>query len=403
MSLLETIRVALVAIAANPLRSGLTMLGIIIGVAAVITVVALGTGAQRAVDEQIESLGARVLSVRPGQSFWRGVASADRISLKVDDYQALARDAPYLAAVVPELSGGRQIKFGNRNLRHTVVGTTPNYGEVHRMTLASGRMFAAADVAARRRVAVLGAEVVRNLELQPEELVGRTIHISRIPFEVVGVFEETGSGYGRNPDDDVFIPLTTAELRVFGRDWLSQLSAQVSEGVSLQMGMIDIERVLRREHKIRPGADNDFMIMNRRQFIEVAAASTEIFAFLLASIAGVSLLVGGIGIMNIMLVSVTERTREIGVRKALGATRLNILMQFVIEALTIGALGGLLGIALGAGGAWLLTEFANWNVFISPQAVLLAVAFSVGVGLVFGIWPAARAAQLDPIEALRRD
>ena len=198
-------------------------------------------------------------------------------------------------------------------------------------------------------------------------------------------------------------PLTTAELRVFGQDRLRSLSAKVADDVSLEMGMVDIERVLRREHKIRPGQDNDFMILNRRQFLDMAQASTEIFAFLLASIAGVSLLVGGIGIMNIMLVSVTERTREIGVRKALGATRFNILMQFVIEALTIGALGGVLGIALGAGGAWALTEFANWNVFISVDAVLLAVVFSVGVGLFFGIWPARRAAQLDPIEALRHD
>ena len=403
MTFIETIRVALVSIIANLLRSSLTMLGIIIGVAAVITMVALGTGAQRAVDEQIENLGSRVLSITPGQSFWRGVASAERTPLTVDDYEALRRDARLLAELVPELGSGRQIKYGNRNLHHTVAGTTENYPDVHRMALASGRMFTAADLAARRRVAVLGSEIPQNLETEPENMIGQTIHISRIPFQVVGVFGEVGARFGPDPDDDVFIPLTTAELRVFGHDRLRQLSAQVIEDASLEMGMVDIERVLRREHKIRPGEDNDFMIMNRKQFIDMAAASTEIFAFLLASIAGVSLLVGGIGIMNIMLVSVTERTREIGVRKALGATRVNLLMQFVIEALTIGALGGVLGIALGAGGAWLLTEFANWNVFISPDAVVLAVAFSVGIGLVFGIWPAARAAQLDPIEALRHD
>ena len=403
MSLLETIRVALVSIAANLLRSGLTMLGIIIGVAAVITVVALGTGAQRAVDEQIAALGARVLSVIPGQSFWRGVASSDRASLTVADYEAMRRGATALTELVPEIGGGQQIKLGNRNLHHTVIGTTPNYAEVHRMPLASGRMLTAADLAARRRVAVLGAEVRQNLKAEAEALVGRTIGIGRIPFTVVGVFEAVGSRPGPDPDDDIFIPLTTAELRVFGHDRLRQLAARVADDVSLERGMVEIERVLRREHKIRPGQDNDFMIMNRRQFIDMAAASTDIFAFLLASIAGVSLLVGGIGIMNIMLVSVTERTREIGVRKALGATRANILTQFVIEALTIGALGGVLGIAAGGGGAWALAKFANWNVFVAPNAVLLAVLFSVGVGLVFGIWPAARAAQLDPIEALRHD
>ena len=403
MSLVETIRVALESIVANLLRSSLTMLGIIIGVAAVITMVALGTGAQRAVDEQIQTLGARVLSVMPGQSFWRGVASANRVSLTVDDYMALQRDATTLAAVVPELGGGRQLKFGNKNLHHSVYGTTPDYPDVHGMALTHGRMFTAGDLAAKRRVAVLGAEIPPNLDTEPALLIGETLFVNRVPFEIIGIFDEVGERPGPEPDDDLFIPLTTAELRVFGTDRLRGLSAQVADSVSLEMGMVDIERVLRREHKIRPGQDNDFMILNRRQFIDMAAASTQIFAFLLAGIAGVSLLVGGIGIMNIMLVSVTERTREIGVRKALGATRANILMQFVIEALTIGALGGLLGIALGAGASWLLTEVARWNVFISLDAVVLAVAFSVGVGLFFGIWPARRAAQLDPIEALRRD
>ena len=403
MSIIETIRVALASIVANLLRSSLTMLGIIIGVAAVITMVALGTGAQRAVDEQINQLGTRVLSVMAGQSFWRGVASANRVSLTVDDYEALLRDAPLLAEVVPELSGGRQIKYGNKNLFHDVVGTTTNYPAVHAVDIDVGTMFTEGDLATRRRVVVLGSEIPQNLEMAPENLIGRTLSINRIPFEIIGVFDEVGQRFGPEPDDRLFIPLTTAELRVFGADRLRGLSAQVADDVSLEMGMVDIERVLRREHKIRPGEDNDFMIMNRRQFMEMAQASTEIFAFLLASIAGVSLLVGGIGIMNIMLVSVTERTREIGVRKALGATRFNILMQFVIEALTIGALGGVLGIALGAAGAWALVRFANWNVFISLDAVLLAVVFSVGVGLFFGIWPARRAAQLDPIEALRHD
>ena len=392
------------SIAVNPLRSSLNTLGIIIGVAAVITTVALGTGAQRAVEEQIMSLGARVLSVMPGQSFWRGVASANRRVAHRGGLRGVeARRAPAGRSSAGTGAAGGQIKFGNRNLYHTINGTTENYPDVHSMQIVHGSMFTAGDLAARRRVAVLGSEIPANLEVDPAHMIGETILISRIPFEIVGVFGEVGSRPGPDPDDDVFIPLTTAELRVFGMDRLRGLSAQVAEGVSLEMGMVDIERVLRREHKIRPGQDNDFMILNRRQFIDMAAASTEIFAFLLASIAGVSLLVGGIGIMNIMLVSVTERTREIGVRKALGATRLNILLQFVIEALAIGALGGVLGIALGAVGAWALTEFANFNVFISADAVALAVAFSVGVGLIFGIWPARRAAQLDPIEALRHD
>jgi putative ABC transport system permease protein len=404
MSVFETVRVALESIFANLLRSTLTMLGIIIGVSAVITMVALGTGAQKAIDEQIDSLGARLLSVYPGQSFRRGVASQNRVSLTVDDYEALAVDTPYLSAIVPELRGNRQVKVGNRNLYQSITGTTPVYPDVNGRTIGHGRWFTEGEVSSRRRVAVLGYAIPDALETKPELLIGRTINISRIPFEIIGVVDEVGSSMSwMSYDDMIFIPLSTAQLRLFGSDRLGSLSAQVAEGVSLEMGMIDLERVLRREHKIRPGADNDFQIMNRRQFLDMQQASTEVFAGLLASIAGVSLLVGGIGIMNIMLVSVTERTREIGVRKALGATRFNILMQFVIEALTIGVIGGLMGIALGGGGAWALSTFLGWNVYIAPEAVLLAVLFSIGVGLIFGIWPARRAAQLDPIEALRHD
>lgn len=403
MSVLETIRVALASIVSNLLRSTLTMLGIIIGVAAVITMVALGSGAQRAIDEQIDSLGARLLSVFPGQSMFRGVASADRVSLTVDDYEALERDSRFLSAVVPEITAGSQIKYGNKNIYQSVTGTTPNYLDVNGRDLVVGSMFTEADVTARRRVAVLGYSVPDSLGIQPASLIGQTISIRRVNFEIIGVFDEVGSSWGPSVDDAIFVPWSTAQLRLFGTDRLRGLSAQVAQDVPLEVGMVDIERVLRREHKIRPGRDNDFMIMNRRQFLDMAQASTEIFAYLLASIAGVSLLVGGIGIMNIMLVSVTERTREIGVRKALGATRGNIMTQFVIEALTIGAIGGLLGIGLGSAGAWVLSTVVGWNVFISPDAVALAVVFSVGVGVVFGIWPARRAAVLDPIEALRHD
>ena len=404
MSLLETIRVALESIRANLLRSMLTMLGIIIGVSAVITMIALGSGAQRAIDDQIDALGAQIVSVYPGQSFHRGIASANRVSLKTDDAEALERDSQLLAAVVPEIIASRQVKYVNKNINVTIIGTTPNYDEVNGMTIDWGQMFALGDNAGRKRVAVLGSDVPEDLETDAESLIGRTITISRIPFKIIGVFEEKGStGMGGGPDDDIFIPLSTAQYRVFGSDRLRSINVQIAEHATLEMGMVDIERVLRREHKIRPGADNDFMIMNRRQILDTRQAATEVFAYLLASIAGVSLLVGGIGIMNIMLVSVTERTREIGVRKALGATRMNIMMQFVTEALTIGALGGLLGIAVGAGGAYALSEIAGWQVYISPDAIALAVCFSVGIGLFFGIWPARRAAQLDPIEALRHD
>jgi len=251
-------------------------------------------------------------------------------------------------------------------------------------------------------MAVLGQEIPVNLEMEPETMLGRTILINRIPFQVVGVLERVGAPW-MNPDDDIFIPITTAEQRVIGNDRLDRMSAKVADGIPLETGMVDVERVLRREHKIRPGGQNDFMIMNREQFVEAQQQSMAIFAYLLGGVASVSLLVGGIGVMNIMLVSVTERIREIGVRKALGATRLNILTQFLTEALTIGALGGILGIALGAGTAVAMAKLAGFNTYVSVEAVILAVGVSVGVGLIFGVWPARRAAQLDPVEALRHD
>jgi putative ABC transport system permease protein len=405
MSLIETMRVALDSIRANVLRSVLTMLGIIIGVTAVITMVAIGSGAQQMIDDQLNALGSQLVSVTPGQSFQRGVASANRVSLTVDDAEALGRDADLIQAVVPEMQAGRQIKYGNRNAWISLVGTTANYASVNNLTPAYGQMFTENDNAARRRCVVVGWSVPEALGEEPVYLIGKSIWLGQIPFEVVGVFPERGWSFGSwgNPDDEVYVPVDTAQYRALGIDRVRSLSVQIAEGATLEQGMVEIERVLRREHKIRPGGENDFMIMDRRQVLDVRQQAAEVFTYLLASIAGVSLLVGGIGIMNIMLVSVTERTREIGVRKALGATRNNIMAQFLIESLSIGVLGGVLGIAIGAAGAHALARIAGWPAYVSPGAVLLAVAFSVGVGLFFGLWPARRAALLDPIEALRHD
>jgi putative ABC transport system permease protein len=405
MSIWETIRVALESIRGNLLRSVLTMLGIIIGVAAVITIIALGEGAQEAIDEQINALGANLVSVMAGQSFFRGVASANRVSLTADDAEALARDGTVLTAVVPELQAGRSVKFGNRNAFTSVVGTTANYAEVNSLEVASGRMFTEGDNAARRRYAVLGASVPTSLGEEPAFLLGRTLSIGGVPFEIIGVLAARGSSMsmGPNPDEDIYVPIDTARHRALGSDRLRSISVEIADDTPLDVGMVDIERILRREHKIRPGGDNDFMIMNRQQVLSARQAATETFSLLLAGIAAVSLVVGGIGIMNIMLVSVTERTREIGVRKALGATRGNIMAQFIVEALTIGLLGGAIGIATGVGAAYFGASAAGWQVHVSPNAIALAVSFSLAVGLVFGIWPARRAAMLDPIEALRHD
>ena len=402
MLLDEILRVAFQSIRANKLRSMLTMLGIIIGVAAVIAMVALGTGAQRAIEERINSLGANLLTVYPGQSFSRGRASGERVSLTVDDAEALEQGARLLTAVVPELTRSEQVEYGNRNLNLNIVGTTPNYATVRNYQVTHGRMFTPGDDEARQRYAVLGAGVPGMLEMNPAGLIGQTISLRGIPFEILGILSEKGSqGSWNNPDEQILIPLQTARFRVFGTDRIRSLSVQVAEGVPLEQGMVDIERVLRREHKIRPGGENDFQIRNQQEILATQQAATQVFTILLASIAGVSLMVGGIGIMNIMLVSVTERTREIGIRKALGATPGNILLQFLIEALVLCLVGGAIGILLGSGVSIALARWQQWNMSVSPAAVALAFLFSAAVGLFFGIVPARRAAKLDPIQALR--
>jgi len=396
----ETFLIALQSIRANLFRASLTMLGIIIGVAAVITMVALGTGAQSAIDKQMEALGGNILSISSSSRFSRGVAR-DQDTLTTDDADALARESIYLDGVVPEIDNRQQVKYGNRNLNLTILGTTPNYPNVHLFNIGAGRMFNLSDDSARRRVAVLGSEIPGMLDTDAASLIGRTIQIRSISFDVIGVLESKGSSGWRNPDDDIWIPLSTAQFRVAGNDRVETISARVREGVSIEQTMVDIERILRREHGILPGADNDFTIMNRKQFLDSRQEATEVFTYLLAGIAGVSLVVGGIGIMNIMLVTVTERTREIGIRKAMGATNGNILLQFLVEAMTLCLLGGGLGLAVGAAASYFAAEFAGWQTQINSTSVVTAFTFSAFVGLVFGIWPAKRAASLDPIDALR--
>ena len=398
----ETIAVAFQSIRANKLRSMLTMLGIVIGVGAVITMVALGSGAQKAVEDQIASLGANTFTIFPGQSFRGGVAQANRVSLTTDDYLAVRRDAKLIRAVVPELQSNMQVKYGNQNLSSPVVGTTANFVEVKNYTVPFGRSFTDGDDASRQRYAVLGADVPEQLGVNAGAMIGQGILLRGIPFEIIGVLSRKGSaGSFQNPDEQIFIPLQTAQYRVLGTDRIRSMSIQVADGVPVEQGMVDLERILRREHNIRPGGDNDFQIRNPQDILATRQEATKTFTILLASIAAVSLLVGGIGIMNIMLVSVTERTREIGVRKALGATRANILLQFLIEALVLCLTGGILGILFGSGMAVVLAKFMDWNTLISLPAIVVAFAFSAFVGLFFGIWPARRAASLDPIVALR--
>jgi putative ABC transport system permease protein len=400
MLIFEIIRVALQAIGANKMRSVLTMLGIVIGVGAVITMVALGTGAQQSVESQLQALGTDVLTVRPGQGWHRGVRSSDARMYLTDSY-AVERGADAIELAAPEMVSNAQVEYGRSNANVRVTGTTASYSELNNYEPEYGRFFSEAENSGRRRVAVLGGTVPEMFSATPLEMLGQNISIRNVTFEVIGVLEAKGGSGWFNQDERIFIPVETAQFRIMGTDRIGSFNVKVASGYSQTAAMAQIEQVMRREHKLRVGAENDFYVQDRAELLGTMQEATQTFTFLLAGIAAVSLLVGGIGIMNIMLVSVTERTREIGIRMAMGATRRQVLTQFLLEALVLCLVGGFVGIGLGFGASKTLANLANWTTAVSPEAVGMAVAFSALVGLFFGAWPARRAASLDPIEALR--
>lgn len=395
----EILRVAFQSIHANFFRAMLTMLGIIIGVGAVIAMLAAGAGAQKRIDEQIAALGANILTINSARFLTQGVAR-DQQTLTVDDADALEKDSRYLDAVVPEVQGRGQLKYLNRNTNSRTIGTTHRYADVFNYDVQYGRFFRLDENLAKQRVVVLGSDIPKELEVEPKELLGKTIALNNQPFQVIGILaSQGGGGFNRGPDSSAFIPLRTAEKRVFGREQVDNISVRVMDGVPLERAMVDIERVLRKEHRLQPGAPNDFAIVDRRDFLETQQEAQQTFTLLLASIAGVSLIVGGIGIMNIMLVSVTERTREIGVRMAVGARPRDVMAQFLVEALVVCGLGALLGVALGLVVTCGVGTMGTPVVFSMPP-VVGAVASALLIGLLFGMMPARKAAQLDPVRAL---
>ncbi|MES2358247.1 MAG: ABC transporter permease [Gemmatimonadota bacterium] len=392
------------ALRANKMRSVLTMLGVVIGVGAVIAMVAIGNGAQEAVKARISALGTTLISISPGQIFSRGLASStDRAKLTMADAEALRTNAKLITQVEPEMQKTAQVQYLNKNTSTDIIGTTLNYPQVRLYTVASGRMFTNAEDKGSQLVAVLGDAVLQDLGItNGESVIGETIRIQGIQFRIVGTLAPKGQGTGfGNPDDEVLIPITTMRYRIYGRDQLRTINVLAPNDSLVTATMAEAQSILARAHRLRPGAESDVNIRSQADFLNTLGETTATFTYLLAGIAAVSLIVGGIGIMNIMLVSVTERTREIGVRKALGATRLNILLQFLIEAVVLCMLGGIGGILIGGGGALAMTKIANWNASISVSAVLVAFAFSAVVGILFGVWPARRAASLNPIDALR--
>jgi len=400
MFLLETLVVALDAIRANKLRSLLTMLGVIIGIAAVIAMMALGAGAQKSVEDRLKTLGTNILTVRPGQSFMGGIGRG-QTTLSVDDAEALQSSAASISGVSPEMEARLQVEQGASNANLSVVGVWPSYFTVNDFTLASGRMLNEQDDRTRRRVVLVGALVGAQLGTTSEALIGQTVRVRGISFEVVGMLAEKGAQGFSNPDEALYVPLATARFRLNGTDKLRSISVQAADAGSMDKATLEIEQTLRRSRKIRPGAPSDFNIRDMASLMSTMQETTKTFSFLLAGIAAISLLVGGIGIMNIMLVSVTERTREIGLRKALGARPQDILLQFLIESLLLCLAGGACGVLLGVGGSLLLEQFAGWTTVVSAQAILMSFGFSAFVGVFFGLWPARRAAMLAPVDALR--
>jgi putative ABC transport system permease protein len=399
---------AMGALHAHLLRTALTMLGIIIGVAAVIAMVSVGSGAQSRIEEQIRSMGSNLIVVLPGAATSGGIrwGLGSQNTLTVEDARAVATEVPEVEVAAPSVRGSAQTVFGNTNWSTVIQGTTPDYLVAREWAVASGKMFGAEDVDAAAKVAVLGETVMKNL-FGDTDPVGQTIRIKKIPFTVVGVLEPKGqSAWGQDQDDLILIPLTTAKKKVLGSNPSNPRainSVQVRVRAADQMAEVEtqLRQLLRQRHRLQPDQDDDFQLRVLSEVFAAQEESARVMTRLLAAIALVSLLVGGIGIMNIMLVSVTERTREIGLRMAVGARGRDILMQFLTEAVTLSALGGLVGIGLGLATSWTIAWLAEWRVELNPEAIGIAFAFAGVVGVFFGFYPARKASRLDPIEALR--
>jgi putative ABC transport system permease protein len=403
MSIRESISTALEGLAANKVRAALTMLGVIIGVAAVITMLAIARGAQERTMSRIKEMGTNVLFVMAGRSRSGRVAGGmgSRQSLTLDDVEAIAAKCPSVQAVAPEVQTSAQAKHGNQNTNTTILGTTPEYLDIRNFEVAEGSMFTTGDVRTYRKVAVIGPTTAEDLfgEISP---VGQDVRIQGIQFQIVGLMKEKGvQGGFMDPDDQIVVPVTTAMRRLMGTQYVRSIAVQARDTALMDQAKSEVDALIRQRHQIAQDDDESFFIGNQADIIEMAKETSRVFTLLLAGIASVSLVVGGIGIMNIMLVSVMERTREIGIRKALGARRRDIRTQFLIEALVLSLCGGAVGVLVGVLASAILGGLSEWQTSVSLFSILLSFGFAALVGVFFGYYPARQASRLNPIEALR--
>ena len=402
MSIGEAVRVALQGLASNKLRSLLTMLGIIIGVGSVIAMMAIGEGASEAARASMQAMGTNVMQLMAGQQSKGGInfGFGSITTLKPADAAAIKKECPGVLDVTQEYNGNVRVKFQNQNSSTSLQGCTPNYMGMRNFEIAQGRFFTMSEVRRKAKVVVLGATMKDTLfgNLDP---IGKKLRVNGQSFNVIGVFRAKGGQGFRNPDDALYAPVTTVMRRVFGKDYISGMSIQVVSEGKMNDVQDEVDALMRKRHKLKPEDPSDVRIFNQADLLQTAQQQTRIFTVLLASVAGVSLFVGGIGIMNIMLVTVTERTREIGIRKAIGAKRSDIRNQFLIEAVTMSLVGGLLGIALGLAVTTFGASSTGWNMVVTPQSIVLSFGFSAIVGILFGVYPAGKASRLHPIDALR--